>query len=347
MSKRAALVFALALTAQTPKERFEAGAVALRDGDLRKAESEFLAVSQAEPRNPGALGNLGVVYSRLGALEKAASAYERALKLLPSDPALKTNLALIYLRQQRHADTAALLHSVMTPKARELYATALLHTGATAEAERILEALPRNNGVLYALALAQLKNGKRELAAASFEQLDLAPDQLHFAKGKAFYESALFEDALSEFERIQSTLPGLALERGKTHVSLRNAERAEADLRAAIAETPLDSEANYFLGALLVQGGRETEGLTFLSRANEDFWGTHYYRGRGLLAANRPAEAVAALEHARALQPTQSRIDFQLSRAYAAVGQPARSRAAAARYRETKASEREALVLRD
>lgn len=40
----------------------------------------------------------------------------------------------------------------------------------------------------------------------------------------------------------------MALELGKVYVSLRDAEKAEARLREAVRETPLDSEANYFWG---------------------------------------------------------------------------------------------------
>jgi tetratricopeptide (TPR) repeat protein len=349
-----------AVWAQAPKPApqalFEKAASAIQRGDLAAAEKDLQAFVQAYPRHVGGLGNLGVVYSRLGLPAKAAETWERALLLAPADPGLRTNLGLAYLRLEEYAKAQSALAPVSTPQARELYASALLYAGNPAASLDILRTLTPSPGVLYLLALAQLKTGQKPQAAATFARLvdsELSPDQVAFLRGKAAYETGSFDEALESLLAVRSALPGLALELGKVYTSLRDAANAESRLRAAIAETPLDSEANYFLGALLVQQDRPAQGMPFLRaalRSRPSFWGTHYYLGRAHLAAGRASDAVKSFETARSLRPQEAQIDFQLAKAYTAAGRPADSRAALARFRDAREAhrqaEREALVLR-
>ncbi|MFN0107081.1 MAG: tetratricopeptide repeat protein [Bryobacteraceae bacterium] len=339
-----------------PEAQFKRAAAALERGDLTEAERLFTAFVRAQPRHAGGLGNLGVVYSRQGLPEKSAEVWERAFRLAPADPGLRTNLGLAYLRLQEFAKARLALEPVGTRQARELYASALLYGGDPAGAMDVLNGLAPGPGVLYLLAVAQLKLGQKADAAATFSRLVdtwLGADQVAFLRGKAMYETGSFEDALESLLAVKSALPGLALDLGKVYVSLRDAEKAEARLRDAIRETPLDSEANYFLGALLVQQDRAAEGLPYLRsalRARPSFWGSQFYLGRGLLATGSAGAAVQVLERARKLRPEEAQIDFQLSKAYAAAGRGAESKAALARFREAREShreaEREALVLR-
>ena len=329
-----------------PQARFEQAAAALRRGDLAEAERLFAAFVRAEPGNVDGLGNLGVVYSRQGLPAKAAGTWERALRLAPADAGLRTNLGLAYLRLEEYAKARKVLEPVVTPQGRELFASALLYDGDAAAAMTVLRDLAPAPGVLYLQALAQLKLGLKADAAATFSRLvdtALTAEQVAFFKGKAQYEAGSFEDALQSLLTIQGTMPGLAVELGKVYVSLRD----------AICETPLDSEPNYFLGALLVHQDRAAEGLRYLQiaiRARPSFWGSQYYIGRGLLATGRAAAAVQALERARVLRPAEAQIDFQLSKAYLAAGRAVDGRAALARFRKARAAhreaERDALVLR-
>jgi predicted Zn-dependent protease len=339
-----------------PQALFEQAASALKRGDLAEAEKLFAAFVAGQPRHVGGLGNLGVVYSRQGLPAKAAEVWERALKLAPGDPGLRTNLGLAYLRLEEYGRARTALEPVMTPQGRELFASAQLYGGDAAGALRTLAPLADSPGVLYLRAVGELKTGRKAEAAAIFERLvagALDPDQVAFLRGKAMYETGSFEDAEASLLAVKGRLPGLALELGKVYVSLRDAGKAEVRLREAVKETPLDSEANYFLGALLVQQDRAAEGLPFLAtaqRARPSFWGSYFYQGRGLLALKRAAEAVRAFEKARGFRPEEAQIDFQLSKAYAAAGRAADGRMALERFRKAREAhreaEREALVLK-
>jgi tetratricopeptide (TPR) repeat protein len=354
----AAVSLAGALCAAQPDGRalFEQAALALQRGDLTAAEAGFSAFLKQQPAHVGALGNLGVVYSRQGLPAKAAAVWERALRSAPADVGLRTNLGLAYLRLEDYTKARTVLEPVNTPQARELYANSLLYLGEPERAEQILSTLTASPGALYSLAVARLKLGKREAASEAMERLldqSLDKDQANFLRGKAYYESGLFDEALAAFDAVKLPQPGLALERGKLFVSLRRAEAAEQALRAAVAEASRDAEANYFLGALLVQQDRAPEGLPFLETAlaaKPGFWGTHYYLGRAHLQARRYAASIRELEAARAARSTEPQIAYQLSRAYQAAGRPADARAALARFRAAQAarqkSEQEALVIR-
>lgn len=352
----AACLCSVLMAQSAPQAQFEQAAAALQRGDLEAAERLFAEFVKVQPRHVGGLGNLGVVYSRQGLPAKAAEVWERALRLAPSDPALRTNLGLAYLRLEEFPKAREVLTPVSTAQGRELFATAQLFAGDPRAAMATLAPLASSSGVLYLRAVAQLKLGLRDDAAATFAQLvesSLNADQVAFLKGKALYESGAFEEAIATFAAVKTALPGLALERGKAYVSLRDSARAEEELRAAIGETPLDAEANYFLGAILVQQDRAAEGIAMLEkslRARPAFWGTHFYLGRGYLALKKPKDAIAALERARVLRPEEAQVDFQLSRAYTAAGQAASARVALERYRKAREAhreaEREALVLR-
>lgn len=345
-----------ALWSQTPQARFEQAALALQRGDLAEAERQFTAFVAAQPRHVGGLGNLGVVYSRQGLPAEAAQTWERALRLAPGDAGLRTNLGLAYLRLEEYAKARTVLEPVMSTQGRELFASAVLYGGDAAKALDVLRGVEPSPGVIYLTAVAELKLGRKDAAAALFARLvdgALGADQVAFLRGKAAYETGSFEEALESFLAVKGSLPGLALELGKVYISLRDAEKAGAKLREAVRETPLDAEANYFLGALLVQQDRSADGLAYLRnamRARPSFWGSQFYLGRGLLQMGKGAEAVAALERARALRPEEAQIDFQLSKALAAAGRAAESRAALARFRKAREAhreaEREALVLR-
>jgi len=345
-----------ALWSQTPQAQFEQAALALQRGNLTEAERLFVSFVAGQPRHVGGLGNLGVVYSRQGLPAKAAETWERALRLAPGDPGLRTNLGLAYLRLEEYGKARVVLEPVMSAQGRELFASAVLYGGDAEKALTVLQGLGASPGVIYLTAVAELKLGRKEAAAASFARLvdgALGADQVAFLRGKAAYETGSFEEALESFLAVKGTLPGLALELGKVYVSLRDAEKGEARLREAVRETPLDSEANYFLGALLVQQDRSADGLRYLRnamRARPSFWGSQFYLGRGLMQVGKAGEAVAALERARALRPEEAQIDFQLSKALAAAGRGAESKAALARFRKAREAhreaEREALVLR-
>jgi tetratricopeptide (TPR) repeat protein len=347
------------------RQAFDAAAKALASNDLPTAESGFRQVLKLQPGHIGALGNLGVVYSRMGRYADAVSAYQRALKAAPADPLLNLNVALAYMKQDDYVAAKPHLRRVLDAQpghsqARELMATADLFTGNAAAATATLEAL-RSGGspsVLYLLSIAYLRQNRKPEAMAEVSQLfsSVPPAQAHLLAGRAYYESTLFDEGLSELTKardLDSTLPCLARELGKTYVSLRRADDAKKAFAEALHSDPGDAEARYFLGALLVQEGTFEAGVEHLEKARAarpTFWGAYYYLGRAALASGKLAGATRLLREAERLHPDDMSVLYQLARALKASGRDDEARQVSQRLAEvrarTRSAEREALVLR-
>lgn len=326
----------------------------LQAGRYPEAEAGFRSVLQREPNNLGALGNLGVVYSRQNRPQQAIDTYRRALRLAPNEPSLRLNLGLAHLKLDHYADAKVLfgpLAATPSPRqrqAQELLAICQLQMGeadtAIAGLLPLVEGTDVSPGVYHFLALAYVKKQDLPRAQAVLAKLfaALPAAQAHYLEGRVWYDSAQFDRALTSFEKAADAdprLPGLALETGKTLLSLRNTAEALRHLRIA-ASAPGDLEARYFLGALLVQEGQYAEAAPLLQAVTEsrpDLWGTHYYLGKAQLALGHAAAAVPLLQTAAARAPGESSVHYQLGRALQSLGRKAEAQRAFARVSQLKA----------
>jgi tetratricopeptide (TPR) repeat protein len=342
-----ALGLALAAWFADPLEiLFNGAARALQAGDLPTAERGFREVLRAQPNHIGALGNLGVVYSRMDRPADAVDVYRRAMRLAPDVRGLWLNLGLAHLKLDDYAAAKPLFEKVEASPLRsaqstELLATCRVYTGEPEAGLAALETLPRSTGTLFLMAVANLKLKRPDRARDAFAELmnTAPPAQAQFLLGRAYAENDLFDDARAAFQKaaeIDPKLPSLELEMGKVSLAQRDNESAEKHLRAALDEQAGSAEASYFLGALLAITGRGRESIPFLDRARTsrpDGWGSYYYLGRARLQLNESAAAVAMLEQAAKLNPSEGSIHYQLARAYQSAGRPqdaqrARSRVA-------------------
>lgn len=308
---------------------------------------------------------MGVLYSRMNAPLKALDAYQHALKLVPQEPGLLLNVGLAYLKLDNHKAALPLFAmlaskpSRLQGQARELHAICQMQTGATAPAVATLEELAQQPGaspaVLHFLALGYVRLKQPERAQSLFDGMlrRLPVAEARFLEGRVWYDATVFDKALASYReaaQANANLPGLALELGKTLVSLRDYEPAEAALKQALQANPHDVEARYFLGALLVQQARHEEGQTMLEAvraARPDLWGTSYYLGKAQLALGKPAAAVPLLREAARRAPDEAPVQYQLARALQASGQKAEAAAAFTRVAKLRAdANRETIVMK-
>lgn len=355
------LLLLLALLSQ--QSLFESALAALSAGDLPRAEQEFKAVLKVSPKSLPALANLGVVYSKMDRLVDAIDVYKQALKLSPGEPKLLLNLGLAHLKLEDHSSAKPLFAAVLNKQpqnlqARELLGTTQVFAGEAEAGLSTLEPLPGNPGVLYLRMLAQLKMKNREQAMQTSALLfaRVSPAEASFLEGRAYYESALFEEAAKSLDHaaeLDAALAGVQRELGKTYVSLRNPTAAKTHLEAALSRNPYDQEAAYFLGALLVQERENEAGIRYLEQSRKtrpDFWGAHYYLGKARLQLGDVARALPLLERAASLNAGEASIHYLLAQALKTAGRDEESRRASARMKELRAKtavkEREALVLR-
>jgi tetratricopeptide (TPR) repeat protein len=347
--------------AESAKEVFDEAARALAAGDLVSAERGFQAVLRQEPLNIAALSNLGVIYSRTSRADQAIDVYKRALQVSPDDKAILVNLGLVYLRQEDHAKALPLFSRVVEidpqhMQARQLQAVCRAYLGqlepAIHELETLRAANPHDDGILFLLGFAYLKNHDLEKAKPIFEAMFQAagPARAQFLIGRANYEAAMFpqaEESFLETIRLDPQFPGVHLELGKVYICLRRTEDAIRELQLALKDSPGD--ANYFLGGLLVQEGRFAEGIPYLERAKlakPDFWAAYFYLGKAKLRLQKPAEAVELLQRSVQLNPTDEvSAYYQLGRALEACGREEESRRALEHVRDLRTAAAEAATL--
>jgi tetratricopeptide (TPR) repeat protein len=363
--KSAACVCLCALylcAAEPAKEIFDGAVRALAAGDYATAERGFQSVLRQQPGNIAALSNLGVIYSRTSRADQAIAVYQRALKLSPDDKAILLNVGLVYLRQEAHSRALAYFARVVALdpqnlQARQLLAVCRVYTGQMAPAIQDLEALcagaPRDEGILFLLGFAYLKNHDTEKAKAIFQQMFEAAgaERAQFLLGKANYEATLFPQAEERFLEVLKLDPkflGVHLELGKVYISLRRTDDAVRELELALKENPGDADASYFLGGLLAQGERYKEAIPYLERAKKakpDFWAPYFYLGKAKLRLDQPAEAVVLLQRAVALNPDEASAYYQLGKSLEACGREAEARRALRRVAELRAAALQATPL--
>ena len=337
----------LVQAAETAEATFRKAAAALASQDLTAAERGFLTVLQAEPRNIGAMGNLGVIYSRTRRYAQAIDIYQRALALVPGEKFLSTNLGLAYMKQEQYAAALPLFENLIAVdagnrQAVELAATCRLSlgqpAGALEAAQQLLVSDPDNVGLLYLKGVALTRLKRTEDAHAAYARMMQAatPAQANFLMGKASYETGLFAEAVDYYQKAlaaDASIEGIHRELGKAFVSLREDDKAEAELRRAAAD---DGEAIYFLGAL-VSHSRPAEALSLLEKAramNPDFWGPVFYLGRLQAERGQFKLALPLLERAAHLNPEEAGVQYQLGRVLLKLGRESEGRAALLRVQE-------------
>jgi tetratricopeptide (TPR) repeat protein len=346
------------------EEIFRRGTDALARADYPAAERAFLTVLKTEPRNMGALGNLGVVYARTHRSAKAIGVYERALNLAPRDQRLLVNLGLAYFKQEQYGRALPAFKQVeaLDPtnwQARELAASCRLFSGELPEAIRQLEQLrtvdPNKSGVLYLLGVAYTRAREPQKAKAIFAELlssAVDPAQASLLLGRISYEGGRFSEAetslLAALER-DPNLPGARLELAKVYISQRQNAKALALLRALVSANPEDADAQYFLGALLATEQNFAASLQPLEAARKglpDSWAVFYYLGKARFKLGDPRQAIPLLEHSAELNSAEESVYYLLGQAYRAAGRSADARSALARVRELQAAalHKEAIV---
>jgi tetratricopeptide (TPR) repeat protein len=244
-------------------------------------------------------------------------------------------------------------------QARQLLAVCRAYVGQLAPAIHDLEALhtaaPRDEGILFLLGFAYLKNHDAEKAKAIFQLMFEAAgaERAQFLLGKAYYEATLFaqaEESFFEVLRLNPRFPGVHLELGKVYISLRRTDDAIRELELVLKEDPGDADASYFLGGLLAQVERYREAIPYLERARKvkpDFWAPYFYLGKAKLRLEQPAEAVVLLQRAVALNPDEASAYYQLGRALQACGREVEAGRALRRVGELRAAALEATTLDD
>jgi tetratricopeptide (TPR) repeat protein len=312
----------------SPAQLFAEGQSALERGDLDRAAKAFRGVLAADPGDPGAYANLGVVYMRRQQWTQALAMLEEAEKRAPSVPGIRLNVGLAHYRQYDFGAAIPAFQSVVRDQPDSLQARYLLglcyfFVDRDADAARTLEPLwPQESGqmnYLYVLAVSAEKAGLNDLqdrAVARLAEVGQDSAELHLLMGKADVQRQEYDHALAELQRAAELEPKLPFVHYYLGVAYRRAnhlEQAKAEFAKDAALEP-DVAFNYDqLGAVCTDLQQNEEAERYFREAvrRDPHLATSYY-GLAKIGERQGKypQALEALERAGAIDPQSASVHY-------------------------------------
>src|SRR6266550_4120908 len=259
---------------------FESASAALRKGDYAAAEVGFRKVLQAEPRNIGAMSNLGVVYSRTLRYARAIEIYKRALRLSPREQGVLLNLGLVYLKQDDYGRAKPYFERLhrMDPKnaqAANLLATCLVYGGEPAGAFEVLKPLMEGTpdpATLYLLGVAYSRSGQAEKELRAALDQDGEDTSAIYFLGALYVQNGEYRKSVPLLEQAHKVIPdswSAAYYLGKAKLKMNQARNAVPLLEEAAELNPDEPSVFYLLATGLKALGRNQEAKAALKRVSE------------------------------------------------------------------------------
>jgi len=314
-----------------------------KQGKLVEAAAVWRTVIKQNPQNAAAFASMGVLLSRLQKFDEAANAYRKALALNPKLPGIQLNLGLAEFKQGRFKSaiapfSAALAADPQNQQARILLGFSCYGAMRFAEAVKYLEPAakldPANIQLHQVLAQSCLWAKNHACAENEFRLiLRQNPNSaaVHIFMGQALDGQGRTAEALSEFQeaaKIAPSEPNLHFGLGFLHWKLSEYEDAKRELTLELSLYPDHAQALAYLGDIALKQNRPAEALPLLKEAIQVRGDLRFARlclGRALTELKQYQEAVAALQRAIALDPSEPDAHYQLGRVYRALGDRAAS----------------------
>ena len=249
----------LFLQTHSANEHLKGGLVALKEGELSKAQRELEAAEQQEPTNAYIWVSLAQTYLRLGQLEKAESAATKGQELAGQDTVIAHALGIFYFE----------------------YAQVLLRKEdfgqAAAVVSKALETDPTNVQLTLALGVARYGQRRFDESVTCFLhaiQLDPTVEKSYVFLGKMLDQAGAH---LTEITRDDEEWLRQSPQNAKAALMLAKAlltgdsrsERAVTLLGRSIELDPNDWESHYELGVLLANRHEYEKAAAELNRSIE------------------------------------------------------------------------------
>ena len=324
------LALAQAITPEL-RQHVEAGLKARAAGDLDMAIREFTRVAELAPDLAAAHVNLGGVYFQKKDYLHALDPLRRALTLNSELPGAHQMLGTALLATGAAAEAVPHLEKARTP---DLLGIALLESGKPRDAVDPLEAAllqrPGDPDLLYYLSQAHA-----QLSKSLFDRLRSQPagtTRTQQMLGEAAAAAGQREQAEKHFRTVLAARPdlrGVHLSIGEMHLASADYVQAEREFREEARLSPLSAVAAYKLGLVLSNLGRPADAAKELERSHQlqpDMPETSLALGKALAASGNLAGAEAALQRVVTLEPASALAEaayLQLSQLYRRQGRAA------------------------
>jgi tetratricopeptide (TPR) repeat protein len=345
-----ALSSSVPLPAQAPTP--EAAMALEQQGNLPEAEKTWRLVVQKNPRDAAALASLGVVLSKEGKYAEAVPAYRKALALRHNLLGIQLNLGLAEFKQGHFEMavppfTAVLVTDPQNMQARTLLGMSYYGAKHFAEAAKHLELAaksdPSNTELHQLLAQSCLWAKNYSCALEEFRQVQQRdPDSAaaHMLSGEALDGLGRGVEAVAEFQAAAKAAPrepnvhfGLGYLYWKQH----KYDDAKTAFEDELSVDPAHAQALAYLGDIAMKENDPEKALPLLNKAvqlKNDLRLAYLDAGAILTAQKRYQEALAALQHAEKLDPTEPDAHYRLGRLYREMGNAASSQSEFAKVRE-------------
>jgi tetratricopeptide (TPR) repeat protein len=301
-------------------------------GEFDKAKIEYLNLLKADPRNPTAIRQLGVIWYEQGAALNATPFLLAARDLIPEDLEVRMKLAFIELAVGQFADArkealAVLDRSPTHNQAMPLLVEASRSQREVDEAEQRLRSLKAGDKAGFHLALAALFLRKRDMPSAESEvkhALSIDPNSIeaHLALAKISWLRNDLVKADEEFKTAAELAPlrsAAPLLYAEFQARTRAVDKAKTRLDKITREAPDFLPAWRLLAQIAFTEGRFNDSLTLLENialrdpANIE---ARLLQAQVWLAKGDLKKALETLGNLDARFPRFPPIKYQLARAH-------------------------------
>lgn len=334
---------------------------ALATGNLTAAEAAIDQILAIAPNDPGAHGNLAVVYMRRHQWDRALAELRITQRLAPNVPGVRLNIALVYYHQSRFELAIPQLQSVLRDEPGSAQATYLLalcdvftqhYSAALPSLEKVWDIHSTDLAYLYVFAVAADGTHRADLEEKAISRMmtvgrDSA--EVHLYIGKAYLSRQQDQQAQKEFETAAKLNPKLPL----VHYFLGAVARRSENLPLARDEFLADAaiepdlaldydqlgEIALKLSQLLEAGRYFREAI----RLQPDLASSHFGLAKVLRERKEWKEALVQIDAARRLMPNSASIHYVRAEILRANGRDAEAKRELLSASRIQASERDRL----
>ena len=308
-------------------------------GELDKAEIEYLNALQVDPRNPVAIGRLGVIYFDEGRFQKAAPYLYRGSQLEPNNLELHLKLAQIYLavgmlKQARGEAEIVLAKNPQDTEAPVIFAQCAAKPDDINTAQLRLQTLAQNgNSAALETGMGILASRERNFKVALTHLQHALVLDSHFAAayaalGNVFWEQNEPDHAAVSFKAAADFAPPhslLQLQYGQFEIQSGNFAVAQTYYSGLTQQTPDFIPGWLGLAEVELDEKKLQDCAAALNKAaamDPDNVDAKVLDARLDLANTNATAAIAELEQLARKYPQAPRIHYELGLAYISSGQP-------------------------
>ena len=339
---------------------YQEGEKALAEGRYDDAARAYEELRKADPTSGDLHARLGMIYFQQSKFAEAVPVLQRAVKLKPSLSNAAALLAMCLSELGRYEEALPGLRTAFRqtqdPALKRMAGLHLMRANtfldrpvdAAQAALELSRAYPKDPEVLY--------HTGRIFANLAYVQTmtlaDVAPQSvwLHQAKGEANESEGAFDAAVQEYRAVLAVdphRPGIHYRTGRSLLARAKQPDSPPNTLAEAAQEfelelqidPTNANAAYELGELHRKANRLDDAQRLFAQAltsDPQFEDALVGLGRTLVSAGQPAQGLAHLEKAIAIDPHDEVAVYQLAQAQRALGQTAEVEKTLARFRQLR-----------